>query len=250
MSTLANDPNLQGFIDQGIIPPPPTIPGDWNWNGSHWVTAEGGVSATDYFGNTQTYNGTIWTYYNARTGVTTTGTDVNELFNLQMAEAIALGVRDKDGKWIGTPGMFGVGPNGEQIPPPPPPPPQTGPTPTDPNLYVKPQPFGYAPGANPWANQGTGAVTMDYTGEAPPAPTWLPSYVPNLTAGQTITKERSLLPSGQFWNKTPWTKQQMLGGYLAYASPYGYPTLNDLMGQIQANAPHRYDASQWRPIGY
>ena len=90
---------------------------------------------------------------------------------------------------------------------------------------------------------------QNWTANAPPTPSWLPKYVPGLVSGQTITPQNPALASGQLWGKTPYTKREMLGGYIDYAGTAShYPTQTDYEESVAANIPVKTAQAAWRPI--
>ncbi len=81
----------------------------------------------------------------------------------------------------------------------------------------------------------------------PNAPEWLPALVPGLAPGAPITQQRARVASPQQWATIAPTQREMLGGYLEYASPAGYPTLSDYENMIQRMLPQPTGSQNWRP---
>ena len=118
---------------------------------------------------------------------------------------------------------------------------QTGATPT-PNLAKKIEKL----------SRQLEAVELEADGEGrgatgPPAPSWLPQFVPSQTAGQPITRAPIRTPSGQQWMRTPPSELAGLKGYTEWA---GYRPLGDIyahMEMMQPQAPAGGGMRRWRP---
>jgi len=82
--------------------------------------------------------------------------------------------------------------------------------------------------------------------EYPNAPAFLTKFVPGLTAGEEISKEKMRTPSGQQWAKTPWTQREMLSGYGEWA---GQPLIERLehMQRMQPKTPSGTARKRWTP---
>ena len=80
----------------------------------------------------------------------------------------------------------------------------------------------------------------------PPAPQWLPAFVPGQVAGQPITKERMRTPSGVKWAGTAPSVQAGLTGYADWA---GYRPMEDIlahMQQMKSRTP--VTSGRWQPM--
>jgi hypothetical protein len=93
------------------------------------------------------------------------------------------------------------------------------------------------------------AASEFINGAPPRAPSWLPQFVENQTAGQTITPGRVTVPNAYQWNNTPWVQRQMLGGYLPWAAGAGgVPTAQDLAELIARSLPNpNAKQAKWQP---
>lgn len=79
----------------------------------------------------------------------------------------------------------------------------------------------------------------------PPAPGWLPAFVPQLSEGQPIEKYPITTPSGQLWGQTPWSVQQGLAGYADWS---GHRPIEDIMGHMEMMKPRTpYTGGRWTP---
>jgi len=68
----------------------------------------------------------------------------------------------------------------------------------------------------------------------PPAPSWLPNFVPSQVTGQTISKAPVVTPSGQQLAATPWSTREGLSGYAEWA---GYRPWTDVLEHMAMMAP-------------
>ena len=68
----------------------------------------------------------------------------------------------------------------------------------------------------------------------PPAPKWLPQFVPSQVAGQAITPGGMITPSGQQWTSTPHSVREGLRGFAEFS---GRRPLQDIMEQMQVSLP-------------
>jgi len=76
--------------------------------------------------------------------------------------------------------------------------------------------------------------------QAPPAPPWLPKFVPQLQTGEEIRKLPSLTLSGQQAQQVSPTEWQGLGGYLGWAGVPGQAaSLQDYVARMEAMFPSR-----------
>lgn len=75
------------------------------------------------------------------------------------------------------------------------------------------------------------AITQPAT---PPAPEWLPTFVPQLTAGEPIEPYPITTPSGQLWSQTPYSVRQGLAGYADWA---GYRPIEDVLEHLYMMQP-------------
>ncbi len=80
--------------------------------------------------------------------------------------------------------------------------------------------------------------------ETPNAPDWMVKYVPGLTAGQPITKQRMATPSPQQWRTTPSIQQQMLQGYTEWQGTSWADIAQQYQNMLPANPNIAY---QWQP---
>lgn len=81
----------------------------------------------------------------------------------------------------------------------------------------------------------------------PPAPPGLAQFVPSQVAGQPITRAPTATPSGQMWQATPWSTQEMLRGYTGWA---GYRPMEDIMQHMwamQPATPAGAGRQRWQP---
>jgi hypothetical protein len=81
----------------------------------------------------------------------------------------------------------------------------------------------------------------------PPAPAWLPQYVPGLTGGSPITRQYVPTPSGQQINAMPWSNAQALSGYAEYAGGRPWEDILAHAQMMQPYAPSRTNNVSWRP---
>jgi hypothetical protein len=89
-----------------------------------------------------------------------------------------------------------------------------------------------------------GRVTTRPT--TPPAPPWLPEFVPSQRTGQPITKAPITTPSGQQWMAAPPTVQQGLAGYGTWAG-YNLPDILAQMYRMQPQTPLGAGRQGWAP---
>jgi len=81
----------------------------------------------------------------------------------------------------------------------------------------------------------------------PPAPGWLPQFVPGLTAGEPITQRPIKTPSGQQWGMTPYSVREGLAGYADWA---GRRPIEDILSQMEIMRPRTplgAGVERWRP---
>jgi len=92
------------------------------------------------------------------------------------------------------------------------------------------------------ARQELAWVAMEATGPppeparptTPPAPAWLPEFVPGQVAGRPITSEPMLTPSPQLWARTPPSVRQGLYGYGEWV---GHRPLEDVIRHMEMMLP-------------
>ena len=79
----------------------------------------------------------------------------------------------------------------------------------------------------------------------PPAPGWLPEYVPGEVAGQPISKRVVPTPSGQQLTKMPWSQVEGLAGYAEFTG--GRPW-RDILAHAELMLPKgRGYRTTWTP---
>lgn len=83
----------------------------------------------------------------------------------------------------------------------------------------------------------------------PPAPSWLPQYVPGQVTGQPITKEAVRTPGGQAWAATPYSQQQGLKGYTQWAGGRSYEDIKAHMAMMQPSIPYGVGGARWASPG-
>lgn len=81
-----------------------------------------------------------------------------------------------------------------------------------------------------WAGGAPAPVALT----APPVPSWLPQFVPQLAGERQIAKWPTTTPSGQMWARTPWSTREALRGYTQYA---GFRPYEDILQQMQIMIP-------------
>ena len=84
--------------------------------------------------------------------------------------------------------------------------------------------------------------TSELPARLPPAPSWLTGFVPTLQAGEQITKQPIVTPSGQQWARTPGAQREGLRGYAEWTGgrPYG-----DILQEMRSMLPR-----EPRGVGY
>jgi len=82
---------------------------------------------------------------------------------------------------------------------------------------------------------------------APPAPGWLPQFTSGQTAGQPITKQPVVTPSGQQWTKTPWSVREGLRGYTEFVGRKPYQEMLEEMAMMQTRTPRGAGQTRWSP---
>ena len=68
----------------------------------------------------------------------------------------------------------------------------------------------------------------------PDVPKWLPEFVPTLQAGEEITKEPIVTPSGQQWGRTPGAQREGLRGYAEWTGRRPY---EDILQEMRSMLP-------------
>ena len=81
----------------------------------------------------------------------------------------------------------------------------------------------------------------------PPAPKWLPQFVEGQAAGQPVEKKPVTTPSGQLWNKTPWSVREGLRGYMEWAGYRPYRDMLEQMAMMQPGSPKGVSRKRWSP---
>ena len=83
--------------------------------------------------------------------------------------------------------------------------------------------------------------------KTPPAPEWLPQFVPGLTAGKPIEKLPTKTPSGQTWSMLPPSTQLGLAGYVDWAGDRTFEDVYEQMQIMKPKTPRGAGVEQWRP---
>jgi hypothetical protein len=79
----------------------------------------------------------------------------------------------------------------------------------------------------------------------PPAPKWLPRFVPSQKAGEPVTKAKRLItPSLQAWGRLPYTQRQKMAGYVEW-SGQSYRDMLERMAMMRPVTPRV--APRWAP---
>lgn len=96
------------------------------------------------------------------------------------------------------------------------------------------------------AREGAGGVPQPVQPGGPPAPAWLPGFVPGQVAGQPISRLPIQTPSGQQLARTP---SSVLQGLSGYAEWYGGRPLTDILEYAASMQPQdpKLGRPRWTP---
>ncbi len=83
--------------------------------------------------------------------------------------------------------------------------------------------------------------------QTPPAPSWLPQFAPNQVAGQPISQQDILTPSGQQWARTNPTVRAALQGYTDWTQQRPYEHVMAEMNRQLPGTPKGAGYTSWTP---